>query len=487
MSAMRRLMIATSALAVLAPVAPLALLAPAEAGPAGSWTTITGPTAADSLGNTARPSAYRTADGVLHVVYKRKDSPSAQSLVHVALGDDGEVLSQSVIVSDWDALTADPEILPSATGLRVVFSGIRGGPSPDFYNGGQMYHAISSDGGATWSLQNTTLTESGSAYASYGTGATAMADGSAFVAFPLNTRLRYANVEYAAPDAAPADPGFDISDCCAYDVELARVPGTDAVWMAWIANGRTEDSLGVFVRQIAPTLGPVTRAPRSVTTYEGTPSMSSFNGGLGLVATTDGDLYVTYPVGYPTRKAVAVWKVGGGAPLLAPRSGDAQYGDLAVDDAGRLWLAWESQDVVRAVRSNPARTRFGAPVSLGAPREGGGPRAWAVVIDPSPRGNADVIANTDARLLHQEVFAGLTLTADPGAWDGDRAQRVTFRVTDAGVPVDRARVRAGGASCTTGADGRCTIRFAPSGPRGITATATATGYTADSLRLRVRP
>lgn len=482
---MRRLIAPAAVLAVLAP---FALVPPADAGPAGSWTSISGPSAADSLGNTARPSAFRTADGVLHVVYRRKDSPSAQSLVHVALGDNGEVLARNTIVSDWDALTSDPEIIASATGLRVVFSGIRGATPSDFYNGGEMYHAISTDGGATWALQTTTLTESGSAYASYGTGAIAMADGSPYVAFPLNQRIRYAQVEWANPDAAPADPGFDIASCCAYDVELARIPGTDAVYMAWVANGNTSDSLGVFVRQIAPTLGPITRAPRSVTTYEGTESMSPFSGGIGFVATTDADLYLSYPVGYPTRKAVAVWKVGGGAPMLAPSSGDAQFGDLALDDAGRLWVAWEAQDVVRAVRSNPERTRFGAPVSLGSPREGGSPRAWAVVIDATgSRGNADVIANTDQRLLHQEVFAGLTLAATPSSWDGDRAQRVTFRVTDAGDAVSGVRVRAGGESCTTGGDGRCVIGFARSGPRRITATASATGYTGDSVRLRVRP
>ncbi|GAA4117600.1 hypothetical protein GCM10022215_18460 [Nocardioides fonticola] len=490
---MRRTLTAATALALLAP---LGLLAPADAGPAGSWTTITG--AAAEIGNIARPDSYRTPDGVLHVVYSVQDSSSSESLRHLAIGDDGEVLSSDVVVSDWDSLAEDPEIIGSGSDLRIVFSGLRAvTTSGDPYNTGQMYSATSNDGGRTWSLSTTYLTDSGSAYASYGTGAVELSDGRPMVAFPLNSRIRYNDQPIASAATSPDDPFFDIDTCCAYDVELARVPGTDTVYLSWFANGTTPTSEGTFIRQIAPTVGPIQRAPRSTTPSDtdgdgtvepGEENTSQLGNGRTLVATSSG-VYLMYRVGYPDR-GLGVWKLGTDAPEILPVD-DALYGSLAADSAGRVWAAWYTGDSKRqvfAARSNPAGTRFGQKVAMGAPKLSGEPSVWNVLIDARAEGNqADVVVNTTRQLMHQEVFAGLTLTSQPRTYALGDSSKVTFTVTDAGVAVPGATVKADGRSCTTNAQGRCTLTISASPKqRSLTAVATKSGFTRDALVLRGR-
>jgi hypothetical protein len=105
---------------------------------------------------------------------------------------------------------------------------------------------------------------------------------------------------------------------------------------------------------------------------------------------------------------------------------------------------------------------------------------------------------TDASPIREAIwrnrlFPGLTLTASPARFDNDRAHQVTFRVRDAGHPVD-VTVRVAGRALATGADGNVTTTFA----RGFTTTfargfrtgrykptASGPGYTSDSVTIRV--
>ena len=66
--------------------------------------------------------------------------------------------------------------------------------------------------------------------------------------------------------------------------------------------------------------------------------------------------------------------------------------------------------------------------------------------------------------------------------------KVTFTVTDAGVPVPGARVSAGGKSATTGSTGKATIVLGPvTKKQRITATATRLHFTAGKTSVLVVP
>lgn len=483
---MRRLLAALAALALPATLLTATLtVSPAEAGPPGRWTSVTGP--ARDLGITMRPSSVRTADGLLHVVFVTKEAASSYSLRHVTVDATGRTTNASTIVSDWDTLTRDPQVLLTPTGLRVVFSGLRSGDTSDPYANGAAYYATSDTTGTTWTLQSTYLSDSRSAYADYGLGAVSMSDGSSYVAWALNSTIRYAHTVVADPGTPEEDPSFTMTaGTSVCDVELARVPGTDDVWMSWFAlSTSTPGERGVFVRQVAPTLRPVQRAPQSVTRYQGTDYATQFSSPPALVARPGGSVHVAYPVGYPSRSRIAVWRVGAPSPTFLPAAVDGRLVDLSVGAGNRLWAAWSSGHTVRAARSNPAGTVWGAARTLGSVRVDGAPSTWSVEIEAAG-GAADVLVNTSAQVVHQRVLAGLTLTAGPRSWDGDRARSVRFRVTDAGAAVRGAVVRAGGKRCTTTGSGVCRIRFATSRPRVVVARASKGGYAGASVRLRVR-
>ncbi len=70
-----------------------------------------------------------------------------------------------------------------------------------------------------------------------------------------------------------------------------------------------------------------------------------------------------YGVGYPTARAVAVWRVGAARPsVVAASRGDAfRNVDLAPAPDGRLWAIWRADDQIRVARSNRTVTAWGAP------------------------------------------------------------------------------------------------------------------------------
>ena len=75
------------------------------------------------------------------------------------------------------------------------------------------------------------------------------------------------------------------------------------------------------------------------------------------------------------------------------------------------------------------------------------------------------------------VLPGLTLLAKRSK------DRVTFSVTDAGVPVKGAKVKAGSGSGKTDSNGRVTLTLKSK----ATAVATASGYTSATLKVKAPP
>ena len=94
---------------------------------------------------------------------------------------------------------------------------------------------------------------------------------------------------------------------------------------------------------------------------------------------------------------------------------------------------------------------------------------------------------TDTRAYHTQVLPPLELSARPRRFRGGRTVSVRFTVTDVGVPVAGATVRAGGKQTTTNRRGRAFLLLrGPAGGGRITADARKTDYARDSLTLTVR-
>jgi hypothetical protein len=125
-------------------------------------------------------------------------------------------------------------------------------------------------------------------------------------------------------------------------------------------------------------------------------------------------------------------------------------------------------------------------VDAGQPKGG----ASGYRLDASAAGAAlDVLGvfsvgtSSDAATYHRRVLPGLTLQASPSSLRRGRTTTVTFTVLDAGDPVQGAKVTAGGRSATTTAGGKATLKLTGTG-RNVSATATKTGYSRQTRRLK---
>jgi hypothetical protein len=440
--------------------------APSHAGPPGTWTQIS------SVGNSTleEPSLLRTGDGVLHVAMAGEaGNISSIDVAHISAN--GSLNGRHTAVSNWTSITADPELVGApGGGLRLLFGGLRTTTTLDPYSEGYVYYASSDATGQAWALgPNTTpAVKSNQGYASYGTGATSLADGTLVTAFPLNGTINY------QVGNGPLQ-SFAVT-CCAYDMTLVNDGGT--VYAAWYANGAAPTERGTFVRQLYPALGPVLQAPGSASSAGSLGSGQS----VAMVARPGGGTYLAYLTGYPNAKAVLLWQLGSGAPRAVPGSKDA--GSLALSNGagGRLWLAFDDEkNDIKVVRTDPSATKFGAVQNVEPPK---GSSVYAVAIDGGT-GRGDVVFNDGTRIWHQQVFAGLTLKAGPKKWNGDKQVAVTFKVTDAGAAIQGAKVKAKGLKCTTNKKGRCTLHFPKLKKGKFDALATKKEYAAGSVRLRV--
>ncbi|SDD81469.1 hypothetical protein [Nocardioides lianchengensis] len=422
------------------PPSPAVSAAPAERGGPGVWSKLS----TGTVGTIHEASLYRTADRVLHVVYPRSEPENKASLGHAAVRPSGTTALQNSILTPWSIVDATPAVVGGPDGgLRVLFGGQRSTVTGEPYNEGQMYHLTAPAAGTTWTLQTSTVGQSHNAYASYGTAATALADGTPIAAYPLNSTITW----HVGTENGP-DQSFEVAGCCAYDLAMVRSGGD--VWLAWYGNGGSAATNGTFVRRIHPSLGPVLKAPGSSV---GADSLQT--GRVALAARAGGGVYAAYCSGYPTCTSVRLWKVGAGGAAVVPGSGGAGTVGLGAAPGGRLWVAWGTDPgVVRAVRTDPTATRFGAVRAVGAPA--GRTRVYALGVDGGT-GRGDVVVNPGDGFWHTQVLAGLTLKASPTTWRAGRKRAVRFTVTDAGNRVAGARVTMAGRACTTGTQGTCRV------------------------------
>ena len=135
----------------------LALAASASAGPRGQWTRLPG-----TVINFAEPGLARTGDGVLHVVYTRRNG-NKEDLIHLEVSPNGNVGSDAVALGGWSSMS-HPDLLRMPDGsLRAFFGGIRSTNAGETNN--SMNTATAPASGAPWTLKPGKAAQSTSAYA----------------------------------------------------------------------------------------------------------------------------------------------------------------------------------------------------------------------------------------------------------------------------------------------------------------------------------
>jgi hypothetical protein len=475
-----RLAVAATAVGGLVGALVLAPAVGAHAGSPGRWTTLS----TGTMSNIDRADLARTPDGRLQVAYSYRTATSEDQIGHLALTPSGATaIATHPVAPTLGSLVNDPQVVqgPGAE-LRLVYSGIGTGFA------GELFSSVSLDGGSSFGAPGRIGTEK-TAYASSGTSAV-VAGGELWSSWSTTDRVYlHRGISDAVPDTSfdnVATPGGSV--CCAYFNTLARDAGDESVWLAWYSNSSQQ---GTFVRQVSPTLGAVAKVPGSTTQFGGTTNSLSPDQGVALTGRNGAaGTYAAICKGYPTCASVALWKVGSSSALTVPGSKDAKKIGIAAAPGGRLWVFWWTSGTrtIKAVRTNPAATKFGAVRSVALPATG---TVWNTVGDAA-HGRLDLVANFDPdssggpRLVHTQVLPGLTLAASPHKWDNASSKAVTFTVTDAGGPVRGAKVKVGTHSATTDAKGRATLTFpAGFGTGKKKAVASRTGYARGVTRLRI--
>jgi hypothetical protein len=447
------------------------LAGPSLAGPPGKWTVISG----GGVVNIDEPGAYRTADGTLHVAMHRHTGDLDYiDVAHVT--EAGQLTGRTAATDGWSGTTEDPELVGSPDGgMRLVFGGIHSLEVSDPYGAGYLWQSSSPADGLTWVLSPVPALAANTGYVSYGTGVTTLADGTLVSAYPLNTTVYY-------QIGAGPPLSFEVADCCAYDVTLVQDGGV--VYAAWYANGDAASDMGAFVRTIYPTLGPIVQVPGSVSVFSGSPGTIANSQHTAMATRTGGGVYIAFCKGYPSCDSVVLWKYGTNKLLKVPQSQGATHVAISPAPSGRLWIAFEDEDDnLHAVRTNAKATKFGAVRTLKQPKSADS--VYKIGIEGT-RARADLLFNDGTRIWHQQLFAGLSLTADPDGWNGDKSVEVKFKVTDAGAAVEGAKVKALGMKCTTASNGTCKLTFPKMGKDKIKVTAKKTDYAPDEIKLKVK-
>ncbi len=454
---MRGIRIVTVALALTILVAATS----ASAGPRGQWSRLPG-----TVINFAEPGLARTGDGVLHVVYTRRNG-SREDLIHLEISPGGQVGPDAVALGGWSAMS-HPDLLRMPDGsLRAFFGGIRSTNPGETNNA--MNTATAPAGGTPWTLKPGKAAQATYAYATGVAGAGLAKDGTPISAWSGSPGLGYHyGVEPNTPDGKVPQSG-----CCLYTPEIAVDSASGQAWVGFHSN---EDAgPGLYVNAIGPS-GPQGGRRLAQGSVVGKSSIYPGNRAALTGRIGAGGVYLLYGQGYPTFKTLALWKVDSAKPQLVLKVDRNEHANIASAPEGRLWLMWEQNGTIFAARTNRAASTLGA---VNAIRPPGGASIYRLNGEGSA-GPLDLIANMQAAggqaFWHQQVWPKLSLS---GSRSGTK---IVFRVTDAGDAVAGATVKAGGKTLKTNATGRATLAKAP-GAR-VKATASKAGYAPATATVR---
>lgn len=440
--------------------AALSALTFTAAADAATWQQVT----AAGGTNIDQVDSVRTADGVLHVAWKKDGD-----VLHTVIAANGKVGATTPIQSGW-ATTADPAIVTVPGGLRAFWGGIRTTESTETNQ--DLNTAFSADGGVSWALQIGSVVPLGSQSYASDTSAATLPNGTTLQARAgtLGTWV------HAGLDPATPNFNYQTAGNYGYDPGIAAAANGSAM-MAWFSNA--EALPGVLAQGVggdgSPS-GPQLRMPGSQVMAGG----STLNRTTVVARANSGGFFVAYGLGYPTANQARVWRVGSASAKLLDTTENSTTMSLAADSKGRIWAVWTDGSFgapqVLAARSNDDATVWGQPVALGHPKDANG----VTSVGASATDKAlDVLVGfgigttSGGSTFVTRVQPGLTLKAKKL----DHSTR--FTVTDAGEPVKGVKVKFAGKSGKTDSKGRATLN----GRKG-TATASASGYEDAKLKLK---
>lgn len=438
------------------------MLAGAGAGPAaaalpGKWMRVTTPNGR----NTDQLALARTHDGTLHFAWTRRGDRH-DSLLVGAISRTGERVGPPTTVQrGWPTITNPALLVLPRHGLLAVYGGL-----PERGADSAVYAASAGADGTSWSFLGPVSPAVNAFARSDQIAATVGKDGTPFFAwsstFDLSTHV---GLDPAVPNQTWQ------STCCAYYAGLGTDGSSGDVVMGWYSNAL--GSYGLLTRVISPSPGDTKYLPGSAN--EGRTAAASPDQKTAVTGRLrKAGLYVAYGTGYPAWTSLWIWEnASGGAVRIW--DGTIRHPTIAAGPDGRLWVAWDTGDTIYVRRSDPEAKEWGAVTEVKPPA--GTRTIWKLSAEGS-RGPLDlfVSAATPGSLAfwHEQVLPALTL----GCRGGHVVQCV---VSDAGDPVRRAVVRAGGQSFKTGAQGKVRLDLAPGS---YLVTATKPGYATQTARVR---
>ena len=455
----------------------LVTAAPAIIARPGEWTRIT--ETADS--NIQEPALARTADGVLHVVWMRKNG-AKRDLLHTALSKDGKLAGgPTSILEAWATLDNPDLIITKDGGLRLFISGQRTTDIKDPHSQGALTSATAPASGAAWKLEKGAHSQSKSVTASP-VGAASLQDGTPVVAWAVSFALQ----AHLGLDPKKEDMKFQTT-CCSYQPDISVDDATGEAVLGWFSNARDEQ--GLYTQTIAPAAGERQYVPDSATpdrkaalSIDQRMAITSRIGAPGV--------FVAYGAGYPTFKTVNLWRHGTAQPAVIAQASGARHVNIAAGPEGRLWVMWERNRRVYATRSNRDATRFGAVVEVAPPAGKAESGIYKVKGEGSVWPLDLLVACQSVNELatyHTQALPGLSLTASPKSVAAAQGGTITFQVSDAGDPVADATISIAGKSLTTDAEGHASYDLPKGAKAGaITATASKAEYTPASARVTVK-
>lgn len=469
MRTIRRFILLALALTVMVPTT-------AFAGGPGTWTRVTGEDSWFELN-------LQRYGGKLHVAVREDQTTTTYRLLHRAISAAGKVGAAHTIAQGFEYLGYYPGMVAAEGALRILFGSKDDG---DGFPNSTMRYVDSTDGGDTWSAPVQTGVTGGSAQDPSEMDATV--DKSSGISYsvwegtlcicvqrglgPQSTHTNYNDVG-----------GTNSNPSIAYE-------WGGKVWVSWLVFGNDAD--GIYVREVdtatGEPAGPSVLVPGSFDTFNGDRVINFQNGRVPMVDDTwlGSGVYLAYRKGYPSADRVNVWRVGADRAVTVARTGKG-VGEVALADGGRgrIWALWVSDGKVFARRSNHNVTRWGTAVRAKIPA---GSVGTTTLQADAQGGKVDVLAYASkvegSGFFHTQLRPGITFKASPTKLRGRTS--VVFTTTDAGAPLSDSKVTAGGKTCTTNKDGRCSIALGPySSNKSLNARANHGGYTPSSLTLRV--
>lgn len=438
-----------AALVVLCIGASVAAFA-AQAGPPGTWTRVT-----DTNGrNIDQVGLARTGNGVLHVFWKRRVGPITDALRHTAVSPAGKVGGSSQVLSPMRVI-GDPDavVLPDGR-LRVFFPGLG-----DTADAAGVMAATGSAAGTGWTKEGVRVSSITSALDSVG--ATTTSNGESIFSYTRSFVVAFRiGVDSSDPDTE-IQPD---EQCCDYMTDLATDAKSGQTWIGYYSNAKGR--FGTWAQQVLPTIRKRVLVPGSTTKGQalGVDQRVAITGRIGAPG-----VYVAVCQGYPVCTKALLWRAGGKA-LTAGKSPDVEDIHAAAGPDGRVWVAWHDGETrqIFAVRTNKAATRVGPRVEVKTPP--GTSQVWKLTGEGS-LGQLDlfVSASTKGSLAtwHTQVLPPLSIAVKNGK------PAATIVVTDAGDPVQGAKVSVAGKTLTTPASGAVKVAL-PSVK--VTVKATKAGY-----------